>query len=390
MQDHYSQDKQSFSLFTNDTVKLTDKLDVTLGLRWTTDRKTLVTNYQNENGNGATCGAALNSLNKGNWAGLVTGLIPTEFTAGVLCLPWTNPYFNGLTTHQKLDENNVSGTAKVSYHWTPNVLTYASYARGFKDGGFNLDRMTTGNGQPNGGIGFVPVTNTSFPAETVDSYEAGAKTTWLHGKLLLDLTLFDEEFQHFQLNSFLGTDFVVEFDPQGELKGRRRRVHVADPHAGPDLPGRLHLRRHALRPLLGEPADQLDRFHADRLGGTEPAARFADRLRPGLVGFERAELRAADQQQPPLPVQHHRQVPVRLQHRLRPRALQGAAGLYAPEHAYRRGLGGQSLAVEFWVNNLTNVTYNQVVFDAPLQGLSMPLGARSTAPRPTPRPTTPS
>ena len=61
VQDHYSQDKQSFSLFSNDTIKLTDKLDVTLGLRWTTDRKTLATNYQNENGNGATCGAALNS-----------------------------------------------------------------------------------------------------------------------------------------------------------------------------------------------------------------------------------------------------------------------------------------------------------------------------------------
>ena len=37
-------------------------------------------------------------------------------------------------------ENKLSGTVVLSYKPTPRLLTYASYSRGYKAGGFNLDR----------------------------------------------------------------------------------------------------------------------------------------------------------------------------------------------------------------------------------------------------------
>ena len=48
----------------------------------------------------------------------------------------------------------------------------------------------------------------------MDSYELGAKTTWMDGNLLLNATLFHQEFTDFQLNSFLGTSYVVRSIPE--------------------------------------------------------------------------------------------------------------------------------------------------------------------------------
>ena len=53
----------------------------------------------------------------------------------------------------------------------------------------------------------------------MDSYELGAKTTWLSGSLLLNATLFHQTFENFQLNTFLGTSFIVESIPEVTSKG---------------------------------------------------------------------------------------------------------------------------------------------------------------------------
>jgi outer membrane receptor protein involved in Fe transport len=53
----------------------------------------------------------------------------------------------------------------------------------------------------------------------VDSYELGAKTTWMDGNLLLNGTLFFQEYTDFQLNSFLGTSYVVRSIPEVTSKG---------------------------------------------------------------------------------------------------------------------------------------------------------------------------
>src|SRR3546814_13629173 len=93
-------------------------------------------------------------------------------------------------------------------------MTYRSAAGGYKGGGFNLDRVQSRSGLSSGVTVILPVNDTSFGGEFVDSYELGAKTTWADGSLLLNATLFHQTYEDFQLNSFLGTSFVVRSIPE--------------------------------------------------------------------------------------------------------------------------------------------------------------------------------
>jgi len=136
-----------------------------------------------------------------------------------LCLPWANPLFNGRGTNQKRSDKEWSGTIKASYRFSPEVFSYASYARGYKGGGFNLDRTQSSNGLPSGAPGVVPILDTSFPAEFVDSYEVGLKNTLFNRTVLFNVTGFYQKFTDFQLNTFLGTSFAVRSVPEVTSKG---------------------------------------------------------------------------------------------------------------------------------------------------------------------------
>ena len=142
---------------------------------------------------------------------------------------------------QTTDEEEFSGTAKLAYRWTDQFMTYASASRGYKAGGFNLDRESamcapTGtpvNDQTNSacpvtgglidtgrpGVSAVADPNTSFRPETVDSYEIGLKTQWFDNSLLFNVSVFDQTFDNFQLNTFAGTQFIVVTLPEVTSRG---------------------------------------------------------------------------------------------------------------------------------------------------------------------------
>ena len=240
--DRYDQNAKSTALFTNNTWHATDAFDVTVGLRYTLEKKTLKSLYSNPNG-GLGCAASLANPGAGVarlLAARITNLallppqVQQQLISGIasqlgasptgqallsgiigrMCLPWTNALHNGRSTDQSREENEWSGTVKFAYRWNENAMTYFSAARGYKAGGFNLDRVQSANGLSSGGPGITPVNDTSFPGEFVDSYELGAKTTWAGGNLLLNAALFHQEYTDFQLNSFLGTSFVVRSIPE--------------------------------------------------------------------------------------------------------------------------------------------------------------------------------
>jgi iron complex outermembrane recepter protein len=227
--DQHRQNAKSLAFFTNNTWRVSDALDLTMGLRYTREDKQLVSTYSNPNGSpgcgsalanpGARVGGALAQRVTG-WAALppatqqaIIGALAPEIL-GFMCLPWANALHHGRMTDQEREESEWSGTLKAAYRWNDNVMTYASGARGYKAGGFNLDRVQSSNGLSSGGPGFIPVNDTSFPGEFVNSFELGAKTTWAGGNLLLNATLFHQTYEDFQLNSFLGTSFVVRSIPE--------------------------------------------------------------------------------------------------------------------------------------------------------------------------------
>jgi outer membrane receptor protein involved in Fe transport len=222
--DRYEQNAKSTALFTNNTWHVNDALDLTLGLRYTIEDKDLTSVYRNPNG-GLGCGAMLTNPAQVVAALVARGLTVAQASAaaptvvGFGCLPWTNVQHNGRFTKQEREEKEWSGTFKAAYRFNENVMAYFSAARGYKAGGFNLDRVQSNNGLSSGTSGVVPVNDTSFDGEFVDSFELGTKTTWLGGNLLLNATLFHQEYSDFQLNSFLGTSFVVRSIPKVTSQG---------------------------------------------------------------------------------------------------------------------------------------------------------------------------
>lgn len=206
VEDRYAQQSTSLAIFTNNSWHVTDQFDITLGLRYTRDDKSLDGLQRNINGNGTTCNAAL--ANAGA-IGLVLGAA-TPTVLGTFCLPWTNGAFNNRTVSEDHDDGELSGTIKAAFRLNPSVMTYVSYARGYKSFGYNLDRVQTG---------ITPNASLFFPSEVVDSYEAGVKMTLLDRSLLLNATYFDQRFENFQLNTFLGTAFVVESIPELTSRG---------------------------------------------------------------------------------------------------------------------------------------------------------------------------
>ena len=214
VQDLYTQTTQSLALFTNNTWRVTDKFDITLGLRYTYDDKKLSGLQDNVGTNGAACGGAM-----GNLVALATALGQGSAAAGLpgaqtlignMCLPWANPFYDNRVLSEKHNDGEVSGTIKASYKFNDSVMLYGSYARGYKSFGYNMDRVQSG---------VTPTNSLLFPSETVDSYEIGLKNTLFDRSVLLNVTYFDQTFNDFQLNTFLGTAFVVESIPTLTSRG---------------------------------------------------------------------------------------------------------------------------------------------------------------------------
>jgi outer membrane receptor protein involved in Fe transport len=205
-EDKYQQESTSYAVFTNNTFSVTDQLDLTLGLRYTLDDKSLAGQQRNLNGNGGACSAALGNSGA---IGAVVGAAASTII-GRFCLPWVNSAYNNRNVSESFDDGELSGTVKAAYRFSPEVLTYVSYARGYKSFGYNLDRVQSG---------ITPNASLLFPSEVVDSYEAGIKTTLFGRSVLLNATYFDQTFTDFQLNTFLGTAFVVESIPELTSRG---------------------------------------------------------------------------------------------------------------------------------------------------------------------------
>jgi iron complex outermembrane recepter protein len=74
----------------------------------------------------------------------------------------------------------------VDYKISPDNLLYAVYAEGQKPGGFN-------------GPAAISVGRSTFGAESVSSYEIGSKNTFMDGKILVNLALFHNIIEGYQL-----------------------------------------------------------------------------------------------------------------------------------------------------------------------------------------------
>jgi outer membrane receptor protein involved in Fe transport len=213
-QDRFEQSSDSFAVFTNDTFHFTERLHGTIGLRYTKEQKDLDSSYTNSD-NGAGCAAS-----RARYP-IIAAVLPAAAVAGWYnfgCATFADPIYNGVNTSQSIDESEASGTAKLAFDFNDQLMSYVSYARGYKASGFNLDRERTPIASTGAPL-FAFDGDTSFAPETVDSYELGAKYASSNHMFRLNSSLFYQKFEDFQLNTFTGISFVVVSIPEVTSRG---------------------------------------------------------------------------------------------------------------------------------------------------------------------------
>ena len=171
-----------WSLFTHNTWRATPVLDITLGLRYSWEEKDAGAII-----NGAAFGEAVDDP----FCALFGGPL------GALC---DNASYNN-----KKSEDELTGTLKAAWQVTDDLNAYASYSRGYKAGGYNLDQEAVGFRDANGNF----VDQSRFDPETSNSFELGLKGRFLDQRLTVNSALFHTTFDDFQLNSFTGLGFTV-------------------------------------------------------------------------------------------------------------------------------------------------------------------------------------
>ena len=153
---------ESAAIFADGTWHITDRMNLTGGLRYTQDDKefSIFTQYQNQIV-GADFGLAF--YNNGN------ALIDAT---------------------QEDDWSNLSGRLVFDYQFDTSMV-YASVATGFKSGGFNT-------------LNFGPDIDTSYDEEEVINYEVGMKGRFLEDTLQLNLAGYFYEYDNLQELRLLG------------------------------------------------------------------------------------------------------------------------------------------------------------------------------------------
>ena len=208
--DRYFQNGTNYALFTHNIVHITDALDLTLGLRYTKDRKKFNATFGNDNNvctavQGLVLDDLTNPLTTATARALAGSLI------GLSCQGNSTAELNGVSINDKRSEDEFTGTAILSWKATDDLLLYTSFARGYKAGGFNLDRSALKSPifpfSASGGAQAL-VGRLQFDPELVDSYEVGAK--YSTGPFSLSVSGFRSDFSNFQLNTFNGTVFLVQ------------------------------------------------------------------------------------------------------------------------------------------------------------------------------------
>ena len=180
----------SYAVFGEGYYDLNDDLKLTLGLRYTNDKKE-------------------------------QDIIPTFLFTPIAAIPGGDPLAPrpiagaspDLGGDGTLNANFAETTGRAGFDWTPDLgftedtLVYGFYSRGYKGGGINPP-------QPAGSSLFPPV----FDPEFINSYEIGTKNTLAGGALQANLTGFMYDYEGYQITQIVNRT-SANFNIDTKIKG---------------------------------------------------------------------------------------------------------------------------------------------------------------------------
>ncbi|UKK85177.1 TonB-dependent receptor [Sphingopyxis sp. BSN-002] len=180
--DHHA---KSYAGFADAQISLSDQFKVSLGARYTNDKKSIFNNY-------------------GRIGALVRLTLPTFDGTSCVAVTGTTSPAPGVVIPVYSAASNCSGSdsfgkftwrANAEYTIEPGKLIYGSFSRGFRSGGFN-------------GRAASPTSLGPYQPETVDAYEVGLKADWLDRTLRTNLAFYYTKYNNKQ-------EEVVQPSPPG-------------------------------------------------------------------------------------------------------------------------------------------------------------------------------
>ncbi|PTQ09994.1 TonB-dependent receptor [Sphingomonas oleivorans] len=184
-------DTRSYAAFGDISYDLTDHFSVSLGGRYTRDKRE-------------------GTVFRADYLGL---------RSPIFGRPTATPF--RIRTNYTNDRTDSKFTPRISLRYEPtdDIMAYASYNKGFKSGGFD----------PRGDAIFTPDTVNGYAPETVDAYEVGLKGAFLDRTFFLNAAGFYSDYKNQQVTTQFvsGTTVVSSVDNAGasriwglELEGR--------------------------------------------------------------------------------------------------------------------------------------------------------------------------
>jgi iron complex outermembrane recepter protein len=205
----FQQETKTVAAFGQVEFDLTDQMMLTVGGRWTRDKKDYAFTQA--------------------WTG-ADGLYVFFENAG----PGTVPYFDYSDSFSKSDW---SGKAQLDYRPNDDLLIYGSVNRGIKSGGFNAPVDASGLLAGNEFGQFIPFAQDDaamrYDGEVLTTVEAGFKSTLLGGRARLNAAAFYYDYNDYQIYNLVGLTQIV-FNSDGRMWGGEVEL-VASPTDGLDL-----------------------------------------------------------------------------------------------------------------------------------------------------------
>lgn len=177
------------AVFTHWKLGLTEKLGLSVGLRYSKDDKT-------------------GAMNRNYFT-------PAPNAAFRLIGAQPGPEFD-----ESFSDSALSGSIALQYQISSNQMMYASYSRGYKAGGINIDNTAAGTNlnNPDEVPGATPL-SPKYRSEFIDGFELGLKSDYLDGSARTNLAVFYNDIKDLQIAQFIGTRFTVDNAPEATVYG---------------------------------------------------------------------------------------------------------------------------------------------------------------------------